>query len=84
MTVAISSAIDGEQNWSVDRISSELALFIPNSICVSVTHQVIQSSHQGFKLLLPNAALVQGAKGGASPAYGANRVGFMDGAVQQN
>lgn len=30
MTVAISSAIDGEQIWSVDRISSELALFIPN------------------------------------------------------
>lgn len=30
MTVAISSAIDGEQNRSVDRISSELALLIPN------------------------------------------------------
>lgn len=57
---------------------------ILSSICVPVTHQVIQSSHQGFKLLLPNAALVQGAKGGASPAYSANRVGFMDGAVQQD
>lgn len=53
-------------------------------ICGPVTHQVIQSSHQGFKLLLPKPALVQGPKGGAGPAHGADGVGFMDGAVQQN
>lgn len=52
--------------------------------CVNAAYQVIQSSHEGFKLMLPDAALVQGSKGGASPAHGAGWVGLMDGAVQQN
>lgn len=47
-------------------------------------YQVIQGSHEGFKLMLPNATLVQGPKGGASPAHSAGRVGFMSGSVQQN
>lgn len=53
-------------------------------LSVTVAYQVIQSSHQGFKLVLPNAALVQGSKGGASPAHSAGWVGFVGGAIQQN
>lgn len=55
-------------------------------VCISesVTYQIIQSPHQGFKLMLPNTTLVQRSKSGASPAHGAGWVGFMDGAVQQN
>lgn len=51
---------------------------------VSLAYQVIQSSHEGFKLMFPNATLVQGPKGGASPAHGAGRVGFMDGPIQHD
>jgi len=50
---------------------------------LTVAYQVIQSPHEGFKLMLPDAALMQGSEGGASPADGAGRIGFMDGAVQQ-
>lgn len=34
--------------------------------------------------MLPDAALVQGAEGGAGPAHGASGVGFVGTAVQQN
>lgn len=34
--------------------------------------------------MLSNAALVKGTKGGAGPAHGACRVGFLGGTVQQN
>ena len=47
----------------------------------AVAYQVIQSSHEGFKLMLPDAALVQRSKGGASPANGAGHVGFMGGPI---
>lgn len=50
----------------------------------TLVYQVVQSSHQGFKLMLPNAALVQRPEGGASPAHSASCVGFMGGAVQQD
>lgn len=48
------------------------------------SYQVVQSSHQGFKLVVPDAALVQGAEGGAGPAHGAGGAGLMGAAVQQN
>ena len=62
------------------------SIIIVNMGLFSVTfaYQVIQSSHEGFKLMLSYAALVQGPKGGASPAHGPGRVWFMDGPIQQN
>lgn len=50
----------------------------------TVAHQIIHSSHEGFELMLPDAALMQRSKGGASPAHGAGYVGFMYGPVQQD
>lgn len=34
--------------------------------------------------MLPDAAFVQGSKGGASPAHSPGWVGFMGGAIQHN
>lgn len=51
---------------------------------VILVYQVIQSSHEGFKLMLPNAALMQRSEGGASPADRAGWSGFVDGTVQHN
>lgn len=49
-----------------------------------VTYQVIQSSHESFKLMLSDTALVKWSKCGAGPAHGASDVGFMDSSVQHD
>lgn len=48
----------------------------------TAAYQVVQGSHEGLELVLPDAALGQRSEGGAGPAHGAGCVGFVGGSVQ--